>query len=301
MQSLWLIDKAYAKVNETKIIALIKDQVTNPIALKEARLSHMSGHALRTYNLPVRSAAAAGGGFHLYQVCPYTSIDRLPDDSIVVVDIVGPIMKYGSWYSWGSVELMDLLIRLGNSTRVAGILLNVDSPGGQVIGTSDLAQTIRNVSRLKPVMAICQDGLMASAAYWLAAAAREVYVTQPTCMIGSIGVYQTLVDFTGYYEQLGIKVVDIYAPQSTDKNQDVIKALEGDESLIKAQEKLVCDFFINTVKSFRSGKIKIAGENEPFTGKLYFGQEATKMGLIEGIKPFEFVAKRIDQLTSLAA
>ena len=76
--------------------------------------------------------------------------------------------------------------------RVGGILLDVDSPGGEASGSFDLARRVREASRVKPVWAVANDAAF-SAAYAIACAAERVVVTE-TGGVGSIGVIALHVD-----------------------------------------------------------------------------------------------------------
>jgi protease-4 len=292
-----LIDPNYAISQLPAIIQMIKDQVPDTKVLQSIRSQKSAQHVT---NIPTRKIFSASHRADVYSVTPYTSVDRLPFSTIVVIDIIGPVLKYGGWFSWGTMEMNDLIIRMANTEKVTGIILNIDSPGGQAAGTAEFAQTIREVSKIKPVVAVIQDGYAASAAMWIASAAQEIYVTQPTDQVGSIGAYNTIYDIYGYLAKQGLTVKDIYAPQSVDKNQDYIKALEGDETLIKEDLRFLVEHFISSVKTYRGQRIATVGD-EPFTGKMYNAADAKKLGLIDGIKPVAGVVKRIEQLIGVRA
>jgi ClpP class serine protease len=298
-----LIEPAYAATQLPLLVEMIKDQVSDRSALRNIRAERA---ASMLTNLPDRKAFTTNASLPVFSVTPYTSIDRLPYDSIVVIDIIGPVLKYGSWYGWGTVELNDLVIRMANSDRVKGIILNVDSPGGQAAGTADFAQSIRNVSKVKPVLAIVQDGIAASAAMWIISAAQETYLTQPTDQVGSIGAYNTIFDLTKYFEDMGVVYRDIYAPQSEDKNLDYRQAVEGNDTLIKEDLKFLVEHFIKAVKTNRGMRINEKAiedrvNKEPFTGKMYNAAEAITLGLVDGIKPLAGVVARMEQLIKLRA
>lgn len=236
----------------------------------------------------------------VFSVSPYTSTDRLPYNSIAMVDIIGPVLKYGDYCAYGTVEYSELMWRLANSPRVNGIILNIDSPGGQADGTAMLAQTIREVSKVKPVIAVIQDGIAASAAMWIASACQEIYVTQSTDQVGSIGAYQLLYDYSGYMEQMGVKEHMILAPQSTDKVKDYLDALKGDYTLIKEDLKFLVEDFKAAVKAGRGARLNTANE-DPFTGKMYKAKDAKAIGLIDGQKSLAGVITRMEQLIKLRA
>jgi signal peptide peptidase SppA len=92
---------------------------------------------------------------------------------------------------------------------VRRILLQIDSPGGSVYGVQELAAKIRDARATKKVTAIA-DPVAASAAYWLAAHANEVFVT-PSGMAGSIGVIMEHVDESSADAALGLKTTLITA------------------------------------------------------------------------------------------
>jgi signal peptide peptidase SppA len=86
---------------------------------------------------------------------------------------------------------------------VARIVFDVDSPGGSVEGIEELGEEIRAARGQKPMTAVA-NYLMASAAYWLASQADEI-VASPSSLVGSIGVYAVHQDWSGAYEQAGVK------------------------------------------------------------------------------------------------
>ncbi|PKO73345.1 MAG: Clp protease ClpP, partial [Betaproteobacteria bacterium HGW-Betaproteobacteria-17] len=74
--------------------------------------------------------------------------------------------------------------------RVRGLVLQVDSGGGSALGVPKLAETIRELSAVKPIVTVT-DGVMASGAYWLGSAANAVFGSGTTVQVGSIGVVMT--------------------------------------------------------------------------------------------------------------
>lgn len=302
LRGIWLIEPSYARAQMPLVLNMImKEDVRTGnadmgIGLYKQRLEQMP----QSIFMPKKRSFASAATTDVFSVSPYVSTDRLPYNSIAMVDILGPILKYGDYCTYGSVEYSDLMVRLSNSNRVAGIILNIDSPGGQADGTAMLAQTIREVSKVKPVIAIIQDGIAASAAMWIASAAQEIYVTQSTDQVGSIGAYQLLYDYSGYLEQMGVKEHLILAPQSTDKIKDYLDALKGDYTLIKEDLKFLVQDFVASVKAGRGARLNTADEN-PFTGKMYKASDAKKIGLIDGQKSFAGVITRMENLIKLRA
>ncbi|MFX8577776.1 S49 family peptidase, partial [Acinetobacter baumannii] len=84
------------------------------------------------------------------------------------------------------------IVQYMNTASVRGILLDVDSPGGEVAGLAELAEFIAEAAKEKPIYAVA-NSLMASAAYWMSSGATRIYAA-PNSAVGSIGVVTAHVD-----------------------------------------------------------------------------------------------------------
>lgn len=135
-------------------------------------------------------------------------------DGIAIIDAIGILVHrhHGLNALSGLTSYEAIASELDQalaSPQVRGILLRIDSPGGEVSGVSDLADRIRAASQVKPVWAVAEDRAL-SGAYWLASAAERLYVTQGG-FTGSVGVVMAHVDQSKFDERQGIKVTEIYA------------------------------------------------------------------------------------------
>ena len=132
------------------------------------------------------------------------------EDGIGVVTIEGPMLRKPDVFdrvllgATDSEEIGAALREAGDRADIKAVFLDIDSPGGTVAGTPELAATVKSVNDRKPVYAF-SSGLMASAAYWIASQARAIYAT-PSAQVGSIGVVQAVIDDTAALHAEGIKV-----------------------------------------------------------------------------------------------
>lgn len=145
-------------------------------------------------------------------------------DGIATVAITGPLTRTRSFWSWlfgggGTYEQIAVdLEKLRADPAIAGILLEFDSPGGEVAGAHELATLIADLREAKPLVAhVAAEA--ASAAYWLAAAT-ETIVADETAIVGSIGTMATFVDSSGFDEELGFETIEIVSTQSPKKLVD---------------------------------------------------------------------------------
>lgn len=124
-----------------------------------------------------------------------------------VIPIVGPLEQRPSLFSaifgGSSAEQIgnDLATMLGDRS-VDGIVLDVDSPGGDVSGITELAAAIRAARKHKPIVAVA-NAMAASAAYWLASQADRLLVT-PSGWVGAIGVLSWHDDLSGAFSKAGV-------------------------------------------------------------------------------------------------
>lgn len=127
--------------------------------------------------------------------------------SIARIPIRGTLMKSASSFGGQSTVQMRRDIRQAAAEEtVSGILLEIDSPGGTLAGTDDLASEVAAARRQKPVWAFIED-LGASAAYYVASQADMIFANSPTAVVGSIGTVQVVYDYSAAAEQEGVKVL----------------------------------------------------------------------------------------------
>lgn len=201
-----------------------------------------------------------------------------------VIPVQGPLMKSDFCGDFGTASLQNLFRLAENTPSVENIVLLVDSPGGTVDGTESFANTVRNSS--KHTTAIV-DGYAASAAYWIASSANELYTSNKTDVIGSIGTMVAFYDSSKRMEANGVVLREYYASKSVDKNRTFREAKAGDgRALVQEHLDPTNNEFLSAVKTNRSGKINLETE-DVLTGKTYLSAKAKSAGLIDGIMPLD--------------
>lgn len=172
--------------------------------------------------------------------------------------------------------------------KVKGVLLDFDSPGGEVSGVAETAEAIAELAEVKPVYAIA-NGMMASAAYWLASAATRIYAA-PNATVGSIGAMTIHMDRSKAMEKAGVKPTIIAAgknkatgnpfePLADDVRESVQTALDN----IRTQ-------FINVVAERRGLEAKKVRLTE---AAVFSPEQAVELGLVDGIATFNEAVKAL--------
>lgn len=134
--------------------------------------------------------------------------------SVAVVPVYGLLSKRMSLMSEMSGgtsydQLESDLAELLRDRDVSSIVLDIDSPGGEVDGLPEFAAFLRSARSVKPIVAQV-NSLAASAAYWIASQASEIVVTT-SGEVGSIGVYTAHQDVSGAMDKQGVRTTLISA------------------------------------------------------------------------------------------
>ena len=208
------------------------------------------------------------------------------EDGVAVLPIDGVIAKRANLFtriSGGtSSELVgrDFQIALSDPA-VQAIVLSVDSPGGTVDGTPDLADLIYQSRGQKPVLTH-SDGMIASAAYWIGSAADAVYLSSEVAMAGSIGVVTKHVDVSAAEAKAGIKTTEIYAGRyKRIASQYEPLNDEGRAAMQKAVD-YAYSVFVDAVARNRGATAEEVIANMA-DGRVFQGSQAVTAGLVDGV------------------
>lgn len=214
------------------------------------------------------------------------------DSYVAVLDFKEPIYKYDQPCGpQGTKTKISILDNLSRDPNCLGIVLDIDSGGGQAYGTPELYDAIREYS--KPVVAYT-DGLMASAAYYIGSAADEIIANKRAEAIGSIGAYTQFLDLSGFYEKQGATIHEMYASQSTEKNGAIREVMKGNyDKYINEELDPLVDQFIEDMKTARP-QIK----EKVYKGATYNGKKALKMGLVDQLGKIEDAVNRVTELSN---
>lgn len=237
-------------------------------------------------NPDFRIAAFQLGKYEISEYGEEIAPEYAPENSVAIINISDTITKHDQDCGpSGMLTKGEILTRCFSNDKIKGVILNVDSGGGEGRACRLLQDVIS--SRNKPVVGFIDD-FACSAAYGIVSACDLIVANNEVARIGSIGSYFTIADYAKYYEQLGIKLIEVYATRSKDKNQEYHQAVSGDPEPLRK----ICDVynedFISRIASFRSGKIS-PDQNLWATGKTFFTPEALDLGLIDRVDSLENV------------
>lgn len=173
--------------------------------------------------------------------------------------------------------------------KVLGIILRINSPGGSPVQSGYVYDEIKRLKETRdlPVYAVIMD-LGASGAYYIAAAADEIYADKAS-LVGSIGVVGSGFGFVGLMEKLGVErrqytsgahkgFLDPFQPEN-----------ESEKEFWQSVLKVTHNQFIDQVRKGRGERLKETPEM--FSGLIWSGEQAVEMGLIDGLSSSSALAR----------
>lgn len=220
------------------------------------------------------------------------SSEKLPDGSVAVINLSGAMLRDDDWCNYGTESLSEYIYDLADNPKVKGVLLKVNSGGGAADSVAPLEQAILYAKQKKPVLAV--GPLMASAAYWVAAACDEIWLTENIGQVGSIGVMFSVMDVKPMWEAAGVKFHDVFAEQSSQKNKNFLEVFAGNYDGIKKDTlNPMAAEFIGFVKANRAN---LGSDETILQGKMFLAKDALSKGMIDNIGTTRQALARIDEL-----
>ena len=220
---------------------------------------------------------------------------------VVIIPIRGPITKRETFFSvlFGGTSIDSISSALNVAAAhkdVAGILLDIDSPGGTIDGLASLSDQIYGLRGKKTVIAFANDQ-MTSAAFWIGSAAQAV-ITPKTASIGSLGVMMVHTDLSKADEQAGVKRTYLKAGQYKALGNSAEPLGTQGRQYFEAQLDYYYSIFVEQVARNRGVSVKTVLTNMA-DGKIFIGQQAVDAGLADSIGYFDDAVSAAGSLLSV--
>jgi signal peptide peptidase SppA len=206
---------------------------------------------------------------------------------IAVIPIHGTLVKrtLGLEAASGLTSYQDIGAMLDTALAdpsVTGILLDVDSPGGEASGSFELARRVREATAVKPIWAVANDAAF-SAAYAIASSAERIVVTE-TGGVGSIGVIALHIDQSVKDANDGYRYTAITAGRHKNDFSPHEPLTDTAKGELQAEVDRLHDIFVGHVAAMRGLPEMVVRATE---AALYFGPNATAAGLADAVGTLE--------------
>ena len=173
-----------------------------------------------------------------------------------------------------------------------GVILRINSPGGSPVQSGIINDEIRRLRALypnKPLHVVVED-ICASGGYYIAVAGDQILVDKAS-IVGSIGVVMDSFGFTGLMDKLGISRRMITAGSNKGMLDPFSKEDPKQVEMVQTMLNEIHQQFITVVKEGRGDRLKETPDL--FSGRVWNGEQAVKMGLADGFGTVDTVARDV--------
>jgi protease-4 len=178
-----------------------------------------------------------------------------------------------------SARMCECLDELRRESAVKGVLLRLESPGGDALASDLLWRSVSLLSREKPVVVSMGD-VVASGAYYAAAAADAIYAEAGT-LTGSIGVVGGKLDAEGLFRRLGVQLEAV----ERGARAGLLSATQGmsaaERAAVQASMQAIYGAFVERVAEGR--KLSTEQVEKVAQGRVWSGARAQESGLVDSI------------------
>lgn len=216
--------------------------------------------------------------------------------SVAVIPVWGVLLhkfEFSGPWATGYNFISDMVKSIRADDSVSGVILDVDSPGGMVMGNFELVSELKDLAAEKPMLAVV-NGMATSGAYSIASAANQIVATKSS-LIGSIGVVSTHMSFEKLLDKAGIEVTFIYAGKHKVEGNPYQNLSKETKAAIQSSIEKTYETFVNTVAENRGMNPERVRDTE---AAVYDAEDALSKGLIDAVQsPNDAVASFINGLS----
>ena len=176
-------------------------------------------------------------------------------------------------------ELIKRLETIRQSSKVKGVILSIDSPGGTTVGGESIYEEVRKLAADKPVVA--EVGTLAASAGYMIASAADHIVAGKTSIVGSIGVLIQYPDVSGLMDKLGVKLEEVKSSPLKASPSPFKPTNDDERAMVRKLILDSYDWFVGIVaerrKMTREQALALAD------GSIFTGRQGVANGLIDAV------------------
>ena len=170
-----------------------------------------------------------------------------------------------------------ILLSLAERSDIEGVVIRINSRGGDAVGSEILREKVEILSKQKPVV-VATSSVCASGGYLIATGAQKIFST-PFSLVGSIGVFIVRPYIGKLLRRFGINTFVVKKGEFADMLIPFTRVTEGERKILKELVKREHDEFKKQVKEKR----KNVDIDKVSTGAVFTGRKAKELGLVDGI------------------
>lgn len=202
--------------------------------------------------------------------------------TLALVYANGPILDSGTERRATNVttdKLCKDIRKIAKDKSIKAVVMRVDSPGGAVLASDLIYHSITRLKKKKPVI-VSMGNVAGSGGYYIAMAADQIFA-QPATITGSIGVIIGKFNLKGLYQKVGMNKHQFKRGENAAIYSDFGPLSNSEQDRIKSLLNLEYKKFVKKTADSRGMTVKQV--EKLAQGRVYLGQEAIKIGLVDNM------------------
>lgn len=224
----------------------------------------------------------------LYFIFANTNSEDLKQPNLAIIELDGPILIVD--------EVLEKIEKVKTDHNIKGVLFKVNSPGGAVPPSIELAYAIKELNSIKPVVAYA-SGIMASGSYYASIWAQKI-IANPGSMIGSIGVIMQSVDASELLAKIGVKPQIIKAGEYKESGTPMRQWTQKEKEELEKITNNTYEMFVNDVANAR--KLDPKNHKSYANAHLFTASGALKVGLIDEVATISVAKTNVVTLSGVS-
>jgi len=219
--------------------------------------------------------------------------------NVAEVGVDGPITRDGPGGlaptpGFAADRVVDAVEAADEDDAVEALVVRLNTPGGEVVPSDDIRRAVEGFDG--PTVAYATD-VCASGGYWIASACDEVYARE-TSLVGSVGVIGSRLNAEEAAEKLGVEYERLVAGRYKDAGNPLKETDDEERDYLQG---LIDGFYDVFVDRVAEGRGMDEDEVRDTEARVYLGEEATEVGLVDETGARDDVEERVGELIDAEA
>lgn len=203
------------------------------------------------------------------------------------IELSGPILDVS--------KTIEDIQKAKEDKNIKGILFVVNSPGGAVAPSVELAYAIKELKEIKPVI-VYASGVIASGSYYASIWANQI-IANPGSMVGSIGVIMQGVNAEELMQKIGVSTQTVKAGKYKESGTPTRKWTEFEEKQLQSVIDDTYNMFISDVASAR--KLDVKNHTIFADAKIFTSKQAKEVGLVDEVATLSYAQDSLIKLSEV--
>ena len=203
------------------------------------------------------------------------------------IELSGPILDVS--------KTLEDIEKVKLDKNIKGVLLLVNSPGGAVAPSVELAYAIKELKQIKPVV-VYASGVIASGSYYASIWANKI-IANPGSMVGSIGVIMQGVNAEELMSKIGVSTQTVKAGKFKESGTPTRKWTDFEEKQLQSVIDDTYNMFISDVAEAR--KLDVKNHTQFADAKIFTSKQAKEVGLVDEVATISFAQNELAILSKV--